>query len=31
MTKFIGPEFRIGNAFIYLTDECSLDLKVINK
>lgn len=31
MPKFIGPEFRIGNTFIYLTDECSLDLKVINK
>lgn len=31
MTKFIGPEFRIGNAFIYLTDERSFHLKVINK
>lgn len=31
MTKFIGPEFLIANAFIYLTDERSLDLKVINR
>lgn len=31
MTKFIGPEYLIGNAFIYLTDERSIDLKVINR
>ncbi len=31
MTKFIGPEYLIGNAFIYLTDERSLALKVINR
>ena len=31
MTKFIGPEFLIANAFTYLTNERFLDLKVINR
>lgn len=31
MTKFIGPEYLVCNVFIYLTDEWSLDLKVINR
>lgn len=31
MTKFIGPEYLVGNAFIYLTDERSVELKVINR
>ncbi len=31
MTKFIGPEYLIGNAFIYLTDGRCVELKIINK
>lgn len=31
MTRFIGPEYLVGNAFIYLTDERFIHLRVINK
>lgn len=31
MAKFIGPGYLIGTAFIYLTNELSLKLKIINK
>ncbi len=31
MTKFIGPEYLIGNAFIYLTDERFIGIRKINK
>lgn len=31
MTKFIGPEYLIGTAFIYLTDGRCVELKIINK